>query len=138
MISAQQLEALLFSHQHLEQQMVLSLPARAETWRHIYQNHPELAFVLAQNPSLPEDLSSELAAHPKPSVRLMVARRGNPGFEALQNLASDEEAAIRLAVAKRDDLDQLLVLQLLNDADEAVREAAERYQHHPLAMVSGW
>lgn len=138
MISAQQLEALLFSQQHLEQQLVLSLPARAETWRHIYRNHPELAFLLAQNPSLPEDLSSELAHHPKPSVRLMVARRGHPGFEALQSLAADEEAAIRLAVAKREDLDQQLVIELLNDPDEAVRDAAVRYQQQPLALASGW
>ncbi|SFX04895.1 hypothetical protein [Marinospirillum alkaliphilum] len=138
MIDTQQLKTLLQSKEHLEQQLVLSLSARPETWRSIHARHPELAFVLAQNPSLPTDLADELAAHPDSRVRLMIARRGKPGYIALLQLSQDPEAAVRLAVAKRDDLDNALIEQLQQDSDLAVSLAAQLYQQQPLAMASGW
>lgn len=138
MLDATALNTLLLSTQRLEQQLVLSLPARPETWRSIYQRHPELAFTLAQNTSLPEDLADLLAEDADPGVRLMIARRGKPSDAALLQLAQDQEAAIRLAVAKRKDLDPQLVDQLQQDPDEAVRLAARLYQTQPLALASGW
>ncbi len=139
MVSTEQLETLLFSQQQLEQRWVLGLHARPETWRFIYDRYPQLAFVLAQNPSLPTDLADELANHPEARVRLMIARHRSLSDFGVQTLIDDPEAAVRLALARRKDLDPCFTEQLQMDADVGVRLATERYQQHqPLAMASGW
>lgn len=140
MLDVKQLESLLVSKQHLEQRFALSMTARPETWQFIYNKHPELAFTLAQNPNLPETLADELASHPDPRVRLMIARHGQPSFFSLKQLSEDNEAAIRLAVVKRQDLDEQLLDSLFEDDDAGVQLAAQIYQqaNQPLARVSGW
>lgn len=140
MLDAKQLEDLLVSNQYLEQQLALNTNARPETWHFIYNKHPELAFTLAQNPNLSQELADELASHPDPRVRLMIARNGKPSFGALKQLSEDKEAAIRLAVVKRQDLDGQLLDSLFDDRDTGVQLAAQLYQqaYQPLARVSGW
>ncbi len=140
MLDAKQLENLLASKQHLEQRLALSMSARPETWHYIYNNNPALAFTLAQNPNLPQGLADELAAHPDPRVRLMIARHGQPSFYALKQLSEDNEAAIRLAIAKRQDLDGQLQDSLYEDTDAGVQLAAYLYQQSQqhFAKASGW
>lgn len=140
MLDAKQLENLLVSKQHLEQRLALSMSARPETWHYIYNNNPALAFTLAQNPNLPQGLVDELAGHPDPRVRLMVARHGQPSFYALKQLSEDNEAAIRLAIAKRQDLDGQLQDCLYEDTDAGVQLAAYLYQQpqQNFAKASGW
>ena len=140
MLDTKQLQDLLVSKNHLDQRFALSMTARPETWHYIYNKHPELAFTLAQNPNLPAELADELASHPDPRVRLMIARHGQPNFSALKQLSEDNEAAIRLAVAKRQDLDGQLLDSLFEDNDAGVQLAAQLYQQaqQPLARASGW
>lgn len=140
MLDTKQLQDLLVSKQYLEQRLALNIKARPETWRFIYNNHPELAFILAQNPNLPQELADELASHENPSVRLMIARHGQPSFTALKQLSEDNEAAVRLAIAKRQDLDGQLQDFLFEDLDTGVQLAAQLYQQtqQPFAKVSGW
>lgn len=140
MLDARQLQDLLVSNQHLEQRLALSMSARPETWLFIYNKHPELAFTLAQNPNLPQELADTLASHSDPRVRLMIARHGQPSFYYLKQLSEDPEAAIRLAVAKRQDLDGQLLDSLFEDADTGVQLAAQMYQQlgQPLARVNAW
>lgn len=140
-LDTDQLQALLVSKHYLEQRLALSLSARPEVWRFIYKQQPELAFTLAQNPSIPQDLADELAAHPNPRVRLMVARHGEPSFYALKQLSEDKEAAVRLAIAKRPDLDGQLQGCLFKDKDAGVQLAAQLYQQAQqpfFARASSW
>ncbi|GLR63067.1 hypothetical protein [Marinospirillum insulare] len=140
MIDTQELQDLLVSKQHHEKRFALNMTARPETWHYIYNKHPELAFTLAQNPNLPEELANELASHPDTRVRLMIARYGQPGFNALKQLSEDKEAAIRLTIAKRQDLDEQLLSSLFEDKDTGVQLAAHLYQQvqEPLATAIGW
>lgn len=141
MLDTKQLQELLVSKHYSEQRLALSLSARPETWHFIYNKHPELAFTLAQNPNLPQELADELAGHPNPKVRLMIARHGQPSFIALKQLSEDNEAAIRLAIAKRQDLDGQLQDSLYEDSDAGVQLAAHLYQQvqQPFfARASGW
>lgn len=138
MVTGAQLIELLESKEQLKQQLALSLPARPETWRSILSKHPHLAFTLAQNTSLPDDLTEDLAQHPDPKVRLMIAKNSRLSFSGIQWLADDPEAAVRLMLAKRPDLEPQFAQQLLNDPDPGVRMAAERYQQPYLAAASGW
>lgn len=140
MLDAKQLQDLLVSKQHLEQRLALSMSVRPEIWQFIYKNNPELAFVLAQNSNLPQEIADKLAGHPDPRVRLMVARHGQPSFYALKQLSEDNEAAIRLAVAKRQDLDGQLQDCLYEDSDAGVQLAAHLYQQpqQHFAKASGW
>lgn len=140
MLDTNQLQVLLVSKHPLEQRLALNGKARPETWFFIYNKHPELASILAQNPNLPQELADELASHPDPRVRLMIARHGQPSFIALKQLSEDNEAAIRLAIAKRPDLDGQLQDSLYEDEDAGVQLAAQLYQQaqQPFAKVSGW
>ena len=140
MLDTKQLQDLLVSKHHLDQRFALSMTARPETWHYIYNKHPELAFTLAQNRNLPPELTDELASHPDPRVRLMIARHGQPSFIALKQLSEDNEAAIRLAIAKRPDLDGQLQDSLYEDEDAGVQLAVQLYQQaqQPLARASGW
>lgn len=140
MLGTNQLQELLVSKQYLEQRLAFSLSARPETWHFIYKKHPELAFTLAQNPNLPQELADELAGHLDPRVRLMIARHGQPSFCALKQLSEDNEAAVRLAVVKRQDLDEQLLDSLFEDEDSGVQLAAQLYQQiqQPLARAIGW
>lgn len=140
MVTSKQLLELLESKEQLKQQLALSLPARPETWRSILKNHPHLAFTLAQNKSLPQDLADELTQHVDPKVRLMIAKNGDLSFAGFQQLLDDPEAAVRLTLAKRQDLEPQFVPQLLADSDSGVRLAAKIYQTpvFTMATASGW
>jgi len=140
MATHQQLLKLLQSKDPLQLQIASLIVSEDRDWLRILEEHPELGFVLSQNPRLPTNLVDDLAKHPSPQVRYMVARHGNLSFEALQHLLDDEEAAVRLALAKRVDLDQQSAIQLFEDTDMGVRLAAQRYQPftQPLFMASGW
>ncbi|WP_404419653.1 hypothetical protein [Marinospirillum sp.] len=140
MATHQQLLELLQSKDPLQLQLASLLETSDSDWLQIFEKHPKLAFILAQNPRLPASLVDELARHPSPRVRYMIACHGNLSFEAMQYLLEDEEAAIRLALAKRDDLDQQFTSQLLEDTDPGVRLALDRYQPpvRSLPMACGW
>jgi|GEM_PF-2429960 hypothetical protein len=140
MATHQQLLELLQSKDPLQLQLASLLETNDSDWLRIFEKHPELAFILAQNPRLPPALTDELVKHPCARVRYMVACHGKLSFEAMQHLLEDKEAAIRLALAKRNDLDPQFASQLFEDTDPGVRLALDRYQPpvQPLPMACGW
>jgi hypothetical protein len=95
-------------------------------WEDILSSHPELAFWVAQNKTIPESILRRLSTWEDESVRGMIARKNSTPADVLANLAKDSSVSVRIAVAsnKRTPFD--VICQLTSDSWDGVREAATK------------
>lgn len=80
-----------------------------------------VARALLKCESLPAAWAAALLVHPRPSLRVMLARRGDLAPEAERRLTSDSSRRVRCAIAEREGLAAPLIAALVGDHDSEVR-----------------
>jgi hypothetical protein len=71
--------------------------------------------------TLPAGWAEALLIHPRPSLRVMLARRGDLSREGERRLVADSSRCVRCAVAEREGLAPELIAALVGDGDPEVR-----------------
>ncbi|MCU7853427.1 MAG: HEAT repeat domain-containing protein [Candidatus Thiodiazotropha sp. (ex Monitilora ramsayi)] len=104
--------------------------APIEVWYEVVEKHPDMAFWVAQNKTVPYELLEFLADHSEDRVRSMVASKNKLKEPLLLKLASDSSESVRMSIARHKKATSAVLTQLTGDTwGEIAKLASERIEN---------
>ncbi len=98
--------------------------APLEIWHEVIEKHPDMAFWVAQNKTVPYQLLELLADHQEARVRSMVASKNKLKEILLIKLASDPDDSVRMNIARHKKATATVLRLLVNDSWSEIKNLA--------------
>lgn len=125
----------LFDGTPLDAARIRSVSAPAAVWREVLHRWPELATWVAANRTLPRDLATELAGHPRIPVRAAIASNARRDDVAMRLLAHDKSDLVRMRIACNAEAPREVLADLVADSCVVVSKHAEARLKHDISGV---
>ncbi|WP_435165804.1 hypothetical protein [Paenibacillus glycanilyticus] len=100
--------------------------AKTETWLEIIKNYPDMAFWVAQNKTVSNEILGILTDHEEWRVRSMIASKNKITEEIQMKLALDHEALVRSSIARNKKVTLKILQMLRDDEDVEIREIVKQ------------
>jgi hypothetical protein len=97
--------------------------AAEAVWLELLRQRPDVAWEVAMNKRLPDEVQIALACHPDAHVRRGIAMHNRVSAAAIELLVSDADPTVRADAAKHR-IPEALLKRLARDEDENVRASA--------------
>jgi hypothetical protein len=135
LVSAEEFIALLDARPMSPPRIAAAQAVSPSVWWDVLARYPDVAVWVAANRTIPDEIVTHLAVHPRIQVRVAVA--SNPGlrYELMTQLAHDKSDLVRMRIACNQRATRDVLALLVADACVVVSKHAEARLKHDISGV---